>query len=139
MLDTDRSAQVAHTIRGDFDPGVVDSRSDNELEDEIAELCIHIDAATYRLLRAMAEFDRREAWGWGFQSTAHWLSWRVGIDLVTAREKVRGARALEGPAPDQRDLPAGQAEILQGEGHDPDCHLGERGLLALHRGEGNGQ
>jgi len=30
--------------------------------------------ATYRLLRAIAEFDRREAWG--FQSTAHWLAWR---------------------------------------------------------------
>ncbi len=56
----------------------------------------HIDAATYRLLRAIAEFDRREAWGWGFQSTAHWLTWRVGIDMVTAREKVRVARALEG-------------------------------------------
>lgn len=27
-------------------------------------------------------------------SCAHWLSWRVGLDLVTARERVRVARAL---------------------------------------------
>jgi hypothetical protein len=74
----------------------VDTRTVDELEDEIAELCTHIDAATYRLLRAIAEFDRREASGWGFQSAAHWLTWRVGIDMVTAREKVRVARALEG-------------------------------------------
>ncbi len=78
-----------------FTPSEIDTRSVDELEEEIAELCTHIDAATYRLLRAIGEFDRREAWGWGFQSTAHWLTWRVGIDLVTAREKVRVARALE--------------------------------------------
>jgi len=80
----------------DLDNCAFESRSTDELEEEIAELCTQIDAATYRLLRAIAEFDRREAWGWGFPSTAHWLSWRVGLDLVTAREKVRVARALEG-------------------------------------------
>ena len=73
----------------------VDPRSTQELEEEIAELCAHMDAATYRLLRAIAEIDRRLEWGPGFLSTAHWLCWRVGIDLVTAREKVRVARALE--------------------------------------------
>ena len=68
----------------------------DELEDEIATLSAHIDAATYRLLIAIAEFDRREGWSCGFLSCAHWLSYRVGLDLVTAREKVRVARALEG-------------------------------------------
>jgi hypothetical protein len=71
------------------------SRSPEWLEEEIAELCAHFDAATYRLLRAIAELDRREAWATGFPTMAHWLSWRVGIDLVTARQKVRVARALE--------------------------------------------
>ena len=52
----------------------------------------HIDAATYRLLQAIAELDRHEAWAPGFLSTAHRLSWKVGIDLVTAREKVRVGR-----------------------------------------------
>src|SRR5207249_6347517 len=29
-----------------------------------------------------------------FRSCAHWLSWRVGVDLGAARERVRVARAL---------------------------------------------
>jgi hypothetical protein len=32
----------------------------------------------------------------GFLSCAHWLSWRTGIDLGAAREKVRVSRALPG-------------------------------------------
>jgi hypothetical protein len=73
----------------------VETRPVEELEEEIADLCAHIDAATYRLLRVIGELDRREGWGTGFESTAHWLSWRVGIDLVTARQKVRVGRAPE--------------------------------------------
>ena len=96
MNRTDSASAAAHTDSSDSRNGEVDTRSLDELEDEIAELCTHIDAATYRLLRAIAEFDRREACGWGFQSTAHWLTWKVGIDMVTAREKVRVARALDG-------------------------------------------
>ena len=96
MIDAGGSPLAADMENVRFDPLEADTRSDDDLENEIAELCTHIDAATYRLLRAIAEFDRREVWGWGFQSTAHWLSWRVGIDMVTAREKVRVARALEG-------------------------------------------
>ena len=72
------------------------TRTLDDLEDEIATLSAHIDAATSRLLRTIAEFDRREGWACGFASCAHWLSYRVGLDLVTAREKVRVARALEG-------------------------------------------
>jgi len=64
------------------------------LGDEIAELSAHIDAATWRLLTLIREFDEREGWGNGFQSCAHWLSWRVGLGLVAAREKVRVVRAL---------------------------------------------
>jgi hypothetical protein len=66
------------------------------LGDEIAELSAHIQAATYRLLTLIREFDEREGWGDGFRSCAHWLSWRVGLDLGAAREKVRVARALAG-------------------------------------------
>jgi hypothetical protein len=64
------------------------------LGDEIAELSAHLDAATARLLILIREFDRREGWGNGFLSCAHWLSWRVGLDLGAARERVRVARAL---------------------------------------------
>ena len=65
------------------------------LGDEIAELAAHIHAATYRLLVLVREFDQREGWGTGFKTCAHWLSWRTGIALGPAREKVRVAHALE--------------------------------------------
>ena len=65
------------------------------LEREIAELAACIDAAVHQLLTRLREFDRREGWGGGFASCAHWLSWRIGLDLGAAREKVRVARALE--------------------------------------------
>jgi hypothetical protein len=71
---------------------------DERLADEIADLAAHLHAATYRLLVLLREYDAREAWGWGFASCAHWLSWRTGIAPGAAREKVRVARAL-GPLP----------------------------------------
>ena len=67
----------------------------DDLGDEIATLAIHIDAATHRLLECIRQFD--EECGWyvqGAVSCAHWLSWRIGLDQATAREKVRVARAL---------------------------------------------
>ncbi len=70
----------------------------DRLGDEIAELSAHLDAATARLLDLIREFDAREGWNNGFRSCAHWLSWRVGLDLGAAREKVRRPRARH-PAP----------------------------------------
>src|SRR5882724_892804 len=66
----------------------------DQLGDEIAELSAHLDAATARLLDLIHEFDARGGWGNGFRSCAEWLSWRVGLDLGAARERVRVARAL---------------------------------------------
>ena len=66
----------------------------DRLGDEIAELSAHLDAATARLLTLIREFDARGGWNTGFRSCAHWLSWRVGLDLGAARERVRVARAL---------------------------------------------
>jgi len=66
-----------------------------ELEEEIVILAAHIDAADYRLLVLVAEFDRRRGWELGgHRSCAHWLAYSTGIDLGAAREKVRAARAL---------------------------------------------
>jgi hypothetical protein len=62
--------------------------------DAIAELSAHLEAATARLLDLIREFDARGGWNGGFRSCAHWLSWRVGVDLGAARERVRVARAL---------------------------------------------
>src|SRR6266536_181895 len=66
----------------------------DRLGDEIALLSAHLDAATARLLDLIREFDRRGGWNEGFRSCAAWLSWRVGLDLGAARERVRVARAL---------------------------------------------
>jgi hypothetical protein len=66
------------------------------LGDEIALLSAHIEAATGRLLDLIREFDARGEWGNGFRSCAHWLSWRVGLDLGAARERIPVARALGG-------------------------------------------
>ena len=73
----------------------MDTNSDVErLGDEIAEISAHLEAATARLLDRIRQFDAREGWNTGFRSCAAWLSWRVGLDLGAARERVRVARAL---------------------------------------------
>jgi hypothetical protein len=64
------------------------------LGDEIAKLSAHLDAATSRLLDLIRDFDARGGWNTGFRSCAHWLAWRVGMDLGAARQRVRVARAL---------------------------------------------
>src|SRR5947207_4364533 len=66
----------------------------DRLGDEIAELSAHLDAATAPLLELIRAFDARGGWNSGFRSCAAWLSWRVGLDLGAARERVRIARAL---------------------------------------------
>jgi hypothetical protein len=70
-------------------------RTLDQLGDEIAELSVHLEAATARLLDLIREFDTRAGWNNGFRSCAHWLAWRVGLDVGAARERVRVARALE--------------------------------------------
>jgi hypothetical protein len=73
---------------------------DGELEqlgEWIAEQAAHLDVAMHRLLADLRAFDERGGWHvQGALSCAHWLSWRVGWDLVTARERVRVARKLAG-------------------------------------------
>ena len=85
-----------------------DAAEVERLGDEIAELSAHLEAATARLLTLIREFDARGGWGNGFRSCAHWLSWRVGLDLGAARERVRVARALE-------TLPAFAQALARGE------------------------
>ena len=69
------------------------SAGDDPLGDRIAALCAHINAATYRLLTLLRVYDEEGHWE-GCRSCAHWLSWRTGISLGPAREKVRVARCL---------------------------------------------
>src|SRR5882757_7904685 len=71
--------------------------SRDELEVQIIELAGQLNAANYRWLTLIAEFDRRQAWADGsLHSCAHWLNFKVGLNLGAAREKVRVAHALSG-------------------------------------------
>ena len=77
----------------------------------IVEDAAQIAAATCRKLLNIAELDRRatgnQFWG-DLRSTAHFLSWRCGIDLATARAEVRVARRLS-------ELPAIRDAFSKGE------------------------
>jgi len=67
----------------------------DHLGDEIAEFAAHLDAAIHRLLTLIRRFDDADGWAdQGALTCAHWLSWRIGLDLGAAREHVRVARAL---------------------------------------------
>src|SRR5947209_4689479 len=85
-------APAADALRGPS------ARTLDELADEICIQAAHMTAATCRWLLLVAEFDRSEGWGqaYGIASCAHWLSWRCGIALGTARDQVRVARRLPG-------------------------------------------
>jgi hypothetical protein len=83
--------------------------STDRLEREIGELTAHISAATCRWLLLVAEFDRREGYlAWGCRSCAQWLSWRCGVAIRSAQEKLRVARRLG-------ELPAVTAAFSRGE------------------------
>ena len=67
----------------------------NVVGERIAEGAAHLDAAMHRVLADIREFDAGGGWHvQGAQSCAHWLSWRVGWTLGTARDRVRVAQRL---------------------------------------------
>ena len=79
------------------------------LSDEITTLAGHLNAANYRFLKLLDEFDRHDGWaGDGIRSPAHWLNFKCGLGELVAREKVRVARAL-------RSLPSIDAAFERGE------------------------
>jgi hypothetical protein len=80
-----------------------------ELEAQITELAGHLNAANYRWLTLIGEFDRRNGWADGkLPSCAHWLNFKCGLNLGAARERVRVAHALVG-------LPKIAASMARGE------------------------
>jgi hypothetical protein len=80
-----------------------------ELAAQITELAGQLNAAQYRWLTLIAEFERRQGWADGsLCSCAHWLNYQCGLNLGAAREKVRVAHALKG-------LPKIAASMQRGE------------------------
>ena len=84
-------------------------RSVEQLGTEIVRAAGDMEAALCHWLGLLAEFDRREGWAEeGCQSCAAWVSWRCGLSLVAARDRVRVARRLE-------ELPLVRASFARGQ------------------------
>ena len=67
----------------------------DDLADQIALCAARIDAALHELLTHIRRFEELRGWAkQGAKSCAHWLSWRIGLGMVAAREKVRVSVAL---------------------------------------------
>ena len=69
--------------------------SAQSIRTEILQLCAELHRTEFRLIELIEQLDVPGAWRHDdMPSCAHWLNARCGIDLVTAREKVRIAHAL---------------------------------------------
>ncbi len=79
----------------ELDAAELAALTDEQVVDELATWAGRVAAGQARLLAYVGELDRREAWAAvGVLSCAHWLSWRLGMGLPAAYERVRAARAL---------------------------------------------
>ena len=79
------------------------------LANKITKLASQISAATYQLLKYIADFDNCQGWAEvGVKSCAHWLGYKCGMHLGSAREKVRVAHCLEGLPLINESFKAGQ-------------------------------
>ena len=75
--------------------GVEGCLSLERLEAEIVSMAADLAAAEAQWIIWIAEYDRREGWNsWGCRSCAHWLSWKCGLSLHAARERLRVGHAL---------------------------------------------
>jgi Domain of unknown function (DUF222) len=76
----------------------MDDLSGVPLERIEAELVAHAEweaTGMARMLAVLGEFDRREGWhAWGCVSPQQWLSWKCGLGVVAASERLRVARVL---------------------------------------------
>jgi hypothetical protein len=83
-------------------------RSIDELDLAICRLASQMNADSYRMLLLVREFDDRLGWAkWTYPNCAEWLSWRCGLSMSAARERVRTAQAL-------RHLPKISAALADG-------------------------
>jgi hypothetical protein len=89
----------------------VQPRSEEELIREIDAEHARLAASHRRLLRLLADVDRRTSWrDVGARDTAHWLSIRYGVSQWKARRWIAAAHALE-------TLPRTAEAVASGELH----------------------
>ena len=95
MHFTQSNLPQEHVLRAGYYPDPERVVTLNQMADGITELVAHLDAGTFQLLKLICEFDKKEGWvGPGINSCAHWLNWKCGMSMGSARERVRVARAL---------------------------------------------
>ena len=95
MLQSQQIPSSNDQIRAGYYPPHERTIQLEKMADGITELAAHLDAGTYQLLQLIYEFDKEEGWaGDGIYSCAHWLNWKCGMSLGSARERVRVAKAL---------------------------------------------
>ncbi len=74
----------------------LETRSTDQLGEDLALLSAQIASALCRWLQLLAEFDRRSGWAdAGARTCAQWVGWRCALSPGTAREYVRVARSLD--------------------------------------------
>src|SRR5262245_20090030 len=78
-----------------IDERIEKNRVRDAMADEIVTLSGQLNAATYRLLKLIADFDRINEWYDNPNACVQWLNLKCGTSMNTAREKVRTAHALE--------------------------------------------
>ena len=75
---------------------------------EIGRLAAEITVGEHRLITAIGDFDAIDGWArQGALTYGQWLSWKIGVDPHTAREKIRVAKRL-------RELPQIDAAFAEG-------------------------
>ena len=85
---------------------------DDELIREIDAEHAALAAGHYRMLRLIAEVDRREGWrDLGARDTAHWLSIRYGVSQWKARRWIAAAHALEALPRTSEALASGELHV----------------------------
>src|SRR5688572_19874070 len=103
-----------------------------ELGEEIAHLAVHLEAAEYRLIAKIGEFDAAE--GWAKQGAVLRALARLedrSRSRRGSRESTSGASAAK-PASDLEVLRAGHPELLQSSSDDSGRECGERGAADRH-------
>ena len=97
---TTGAGAAAWTRAAEPPPRASQSSPTTSSEERLCALAGTLAATEAEFLLLVAELDDRGLWGRpGLRSAAHWLSWRLGMRLGAARERVRVGHAL-------RQLPA---------------------------------
>jgi len=65
-----------------------------DLVTRIIDVCSGIHGGDFLLANLIQRIERFNPWTSAMSSSAHWLAWCCGFDMVTARERVRATRAL---------------------------------------------